>query len=180
MKVLVTYATRHGATAGIATRIADTLTAAGHEALAVPVEDVTSLDGYQAVILGGAAYLAHWLKPAVQFARHHHTDLAARPVWLFSSGPLGTDQVDAQGQDPRISARPKEWDELVPLLHPRGDAVFYGAYDPTAPAVGLGERLIRHMPAAANTLPAGDFRDWDTIQSWATQIAHTLATRPSS
>jgi menaquinone-dependent protoporphyrinogen oxidase len=174
MNVLVTYATRHGATAGIASRIADSLTAAGHDARAVPVEDVTDLAGYQAVVLGSAAYMFHWLKPAVRFARRH-ADLAARPVWLFSSGPLGTDQVDAQGQDVRISTRPKEWDELVPLICPRGEAVFFGAYDPTAPAIGLGETLMRHMPAAAKTLPAGDFRDWDAIENWATEIATALS-----
>lgn len=174
MKVLVAYATRHGATAGIATRIAETLTTTGHDAHALPVEDVTGLDGYHAVVLGGAAYMQHWLKPAVRFARSHHADLAARPVWLFSSGPIGTEQVDAQGRDVRITTRPKEWDELVRLIHPRGEAVFFGAYNPESPPIGLAEKLTRRMPAA-NTLPAGDFRDWDRIQSWAVSIAATLA-----
>jgi menaquinone-dependent protoporphyrinogen oxidase len=180
MNVLVTYATRHGATAGIASRIADGLTAAGHDARAVPVEDVTDLDGYQAVVLGSAAYMLHWLKPAVRFVRHHHEELAARPVWLFSSGPIGGDQVDAQGQDVRISTRPKEWDELVPLICPRGEAVFFGAYDPAAPPVGLGEKLMRRMPAATKTLPAGDFRDWDAIENWATEIATALSVGTAS
>ncbi len=180
MKVLVTYATRHGATTGIATRIADRITASGHEASALPVENVTDLDGYQAVVLGGAAYMSHWLKPAVRFARHHYVDLAARPVWLFTSGPIGTDQVDAQGQDIRISTRPKEWEELVPLIRPRGERVFFGAYDPTTPPLGLAEKLMRHLPAATSTLPAGDFRDWDAIEDWATQIATVLSIRARS
>lgn len=174
MNVLVAYATRHGATAGIASRIADRLTASGHPATAVPVEDVTTIDDYQAVVLGAAAYMYHWLAPAVQFAHRHHTDLAARAVWLFSSGPLGTDQVDAHGKDVRISTRPKEWDELVPLIQPRGEAVFFGAFDPTTRSIGLGERLVRHMPAAAKTLPTGDFRDWNAIESWAAEIAASL------
>lgn len=174
MNVLVAYATRHGATAGIASRIADRLTASGHNASAVPVEDVIDTAGYEAVVLGGAAYMFHWLAPAVRFARRHRTDLAARPVWLFSSGPIGPDQVDAQGQDVRISTRPKEWDELVPLIRPRGEAVFFGAYDPAAPPVGIGEKLMRHLPAAAKALPAGDFRDWGAIESWAAEIATAL------
>lgn len=177
MKVLVGYATRHGATAGIASRIAETLTTAGHDARALPVEEVSDLDGYHAVVLGAAAYKFHWLKPAVRFARRHHTELAARPLWLFSSGPIGTDQVDAQGQDVRITTRPKEWEELVPLIHPRGEAVFFGAYNPEAPPIGLAEKLTRRMPAA-NTLPAGDFRDWDTIENWAASIAASLDTDP--
>lgn len=175
MNVLVAYATRHGATAGIASRIADRLTASGHPATAVPVEDVTTIDEYQAVVLGSAAYMLHWLAPAVQFAHRHHTDLAARAVWLFSSGPLGTDEVDARGRDVHMSTRPKEWDELLPLIQPRGEAVFFGAFDRAAPPVGLSERLIRRMPTAARTLPAGDFRDWDAIESWATEIATSLS-----
>ena len=62
MKVLVAYATRHGATAGIASRIADSLTASGHDASAVPVENLTDIDGYQAVVLGSAAFM--WCRRA--------------------------------------------------------------------------------------------------------------------
>ena len=173
MNVLVGYATRHGATAGIATRIAETLTTAGHQSVALPVEQATDLDDYQAVVLGGAAYMLHWLKPAVEFAHRHHTVLATKAVWLFSSGPLGPDQVDADGQDPRVTTRPKEWDELATLLHPRGERVFFGAYDPTAPPIGFGERAFRLLPAS-HTLPSGDFRDWTKIEEWANQIATSL------
>lgn len=91
MRVLVAYATRHGATAGIAERVAAALTTAGLSAKAQPVEDVKDVKDYDAVVLGGAAYMFHWLKPAVTFARRHRKELAARPVWLFSSGPLGND-----------------------------------------------------------------------------------------
>jgi menaquinone-dependent protoporphyrinogen IX oxidase len=31
------------------------------------------------------------------------------------------------------------------------------------------------MPAAAKTLPAGDFRDWNAIENWATEIATALS-----
>ena len=99
MRVLVAYATRHGATAGIAGRIAAALTAAGLPAEARPVDDVKDVEPYDAVVLGGAAYMFHWLKPAVTFARRHRKELAARPVWLFSSGPLGTDLVDKDGRN---------------------------------------------------------------------------------
>ncbi len=174
MRVLVAYATRHGATAGIAGRVAAALTAAGLPAEARPVEDVTDVEPYDAVVLGGAAYMFHWLKPAVTFARRHRKELAARPVWLFSSGPLGTDLVDKDGRNVLETTRPKEFDELTKLLHPRGEQVFFGAYDPDAPPAGLGERFVQHMPAARAALPAGDFRDWPAIDAWAAQIAAEL------
>ena len=174
MKVLVAYATRHGATAGIAERIATVLTEAGRPAEARPVDAVKGVDEYDAVVLGGAAYMFHWLKPAVKFARRNRAALVDRPVWLFSSGPLGTDRVDEEGRDVLEATRPKEFDELTELLHPRGDHVFFGAYDPDAEPVGLGERLVRHMPAAKDALPAGDFRDWAAIEAWAQEIAESL------
>lgn len=174
MKVLVAYATRHGSTAGIAQRIAAALSARGHPAEAVSVEDAGPVEGYDAVVLGGAAYMFHWLKPALQFARRHQAALAQRPVWLFSSGPLGTADVDAEGKDVRAAARPTEFDELTTTLSPRGERVFFGAYDPDQKPVGLGERLTRAMPAGRELLPEGDFRDWDDIDAWATQIAEEL------
>lgn len=174
MKILVTYATRHGATAGIAERIAATLTEHGHLAQARAVEEVDRLDGYDAVVLGGAAYMFHWLKPAVRFAKKHRSELANRPVWLFSSGPLGTDLVDDEGNDVLATTRPKEFDELTTLLQPRGEHVFFGAYDPEAPPIGIVERLTRRMPAAREAFPPGDFRDWEAITAWARKIATEL------
>ncbi|MHA6523532.1 flavodoxin domain-containing protein [Tessaracoccus sp. G1721] len=175
MNVLVAYATRHGSTAGIAERIAEVLTREGHTAVATPVEEAGPPGGYDAVVLGGAAYMFHWLKPALQYARRHREALAARPVWLFSSGPLGTDQVDADGKDVLTSSRPREFDELTDSLSPRGERVFFGAFDPTEKPIGLGERITRAMPAAEGLLPQGDFRDWEEIEGWAEQIAVELS-----
>lgn len=174
MRVLVAYATRHGATAGIAERIATRLSAAGLAAEAVSVENVHSLEGFQAVVLGAATYLGRWLKPAVSFARTHRDDLSARPLWLFASGPLGTDLVDDSGRDVLESTRPREFEGLTASLHPRGERVFFGAFDPAEKPVGLGERVVRAMPAMKGALPTGDFRDWDAIDAWAAQIAEKL------
>lgn len=174
MHVLVAYATRHGATAGIAERIAGDLREAGLEAECVPVADVQDLAAADAVVLGGAAYLFHWLKDVTAFARKHTAELAARPVWLFSSGPLGVDRVDKDGKDVLETSRPKEFDELLDLLHPRDERVFFGAFDAEARPVGLAERMMRLVPAGAAALPSGDFRDWAAIDAWAAGIAVAL------
>ncbi len=90
MPVLVAYASKHGATAGIAERIAERLRAAGLEAEARPVKAVRDVAAYDAFVIGAAAYMFHWMKEATAFVRRHRTLLATRPVWLFSSGPLGS------------------------------------------------------------------------------------------
>ena len=171
MKILVAYATRHGATAGIAERIASRLAADGIPAEAHPVAAVDDVGLYDAVVLGGAAYMGHWLKDATSFAKRHQRELQARKVWLFSSGPLGNDVVDQDGGDVLHSSRPKEFAELQALLQPRGEEVFFGSWNPESPPIGIGERLIRLAPAAKEALPAGDFRDWDAIDAWADRIA---------
>lgn len=181
MTVLVAYASRHGATAGIADRIAASLTDHGVPAESRPVDEVVDLEAYDAVVLGAAAYLTHWLKPAVTFVKRHRTDLEGRPLWLFSSGPLGTDTVDAEGHDVLESAIPKEFAGYVSELDPRGTRIFFGAWDPSAPAIGLGERMMKMVPGDKSPLPAGDFRDWAAIDAWAADIAAELTgdARPS-
>lgn len=174
MTVLVAYASRHGSTAGIAERIAASLTAAGVSAEAHPAGDIHDVSVYDAFVVGAAAYMFHWLKDASAFVNRHRGVLAERPLWLFSSGPLGDQKVDAEGHDVLQSAEPKEFEELTRRLNPRGTRVFFGAWDPASQPVGLGERLMKLMPADKSPLPAGDFRDWDDIDAWAGEIAAEL------
>lgn len=176
MTVLVAYASRHGATAGIAERIASSLRASGVPAEARPMHEVEDPAAFEAFVVGAAAYMFHWLKEARAFVKRHEELLADRPLWLFSSGPLGEDKVDAEGNDALESSEPKEFEEFIRTLNPRGTQVFFGAWDPTAPPVGLGERLMKIMPAEKSPLPAGDFRDWDAIDAWARTIAAELRT----
>jgi menaquinone-dependent protoporphyrinogen oxidase len=175
MSVLVAYATRHGATRGIAERIAARLTSDGLPAEARAVADVRDVSTYDAFVIGSAAYMFHWLKDATTFVKRNRGLLAQRPVWLFSSGPLGTDLVDAKGRDVFETSVPKEFAELEGLIGPRGTKVFFGAWDPSAPPVTLADRFVRLMPASIQTeMPAGDFRDWPAIDAWADAIAAQL------
>jgi menaquinone-dependent protoporphyrinogen oxidase len=176
MTVLVAYASRHGATAGIAERIASTLTSSGVPAEARPMGDIDDPAAFDAFVVGAAAYMGHWLREARDFVKVHEQLLAGRSVWLFSSGPLGDEKTDAKGQDVLEAAEPKEFEELTRELKPRGTRVFFGAWDPTAPPVGFGERLMKLMPAEKSPLPSGDFRDWDAIDAWAKEIATHLRT----
>ena len=174
MTVLVAYASRHGSTAGIAERIAAGLRSAGQPADALPVGEVRDVAAYDAFVVGGAAYMFHWLKDATAFVKRHRAVLAEQPVWLFSSGPLGTDLVDAQGRDVLETTRPKEFAELQAMISPRGERIFFGAWDPEAPVIGIGEQLMRLAPKSRSAMPAGDFRDWPAIDAWATEIAGEL------
>lgn len=179
MNVLVAYASRHGSTTGIAERIAAGLREAGLTAEARSVDDVRDITTYDAFVIGGAAYMFHWLKETTGFVKRHRGVLAEHPVWLFSCGPLGTDLVDEKGQDIFVAMRPKDWPELAPMVHSRGERVFFGAWDASQPPIGLAERVMRAMPAARDALPSGDFRDWPAIDAWAREIAAELEAAPA-
>jgi menaquinone-dependent protoporphyrinogen oxidase len=179
MHVLVAYASRHGATQGIAERIAQVLETGGVTAEALPAAAVKSVAAYDAFVVGSAAYMFHWEKAAVAFVRRNRAVLAAKPVWLFSSGPLGSEAVDAQGRDQRLAAIPKEAADMLEAVNAREHQVFFGAYERDRKPIGIAERLVSMMPAAKEAMPEGDFRDWPEIEAWAAEIAAALTQAPA-
>lgn len=166
MRVLVSAASRHGATAEIAQRIGATLGRSLREAHVDatvevrPAEEVTSLDGYDAVVLGSAVYMGRWLEPARRLVETYPPGPTGQRVWLFSSGPLG---------DP---PRPEEQaSDVVPAIAATGardHRTFTGKLD--RHRLGLGEKTV----VVAMRVPDGDFRDWAAVDGWAGEIAAAL------
>jgi menaquinone-dependent protoporphyrinogen oxidase len=171
VKILVTYATRYGGTRGIGERIAATLNASGVEAVVQSVNEATDLAAYDGFVLGSAVYIGSWMKDAINFARRHRDLLAAHPVWLFSSGPLGP-TTDSQGHDVRKGAEPKQLEELQERLGARDHRVFFGVSDHTN--FDLRDRLIYAVPSGKKLLLDGDFRDWTEVEAWTNEIARAL------
>lgn len=179
MKVLVAYASKYGATEGIARRIGEGLRKRGLEVAVLRCKDAGEASGYDAHVVGSAAYAFNWRKDARKFVERNADELAAKPTWLFSSGPLGTETVDDEGNDVLKGAEPKQFGEYRDLVHPRGTQVFRGAYDHDK--IRGPDRVIAWMPAIRDVMPEGDFREWDAIDAWASAIADELgasAARP--
>jgi menaquinone-dependent protoporphyrinogen oxidase len=89
MTVLVTAASRHGATREIAEAVGRALAERGVETDVREIEEAGDPAAFEAVVLGSAVYMGQWLEPARRYVEEHGEALSARPVWLFSSGPLG-------------------------------------------------------------------------------------------
>ena len=157
--VLVTYASKYGATKEIAERIGEGLRQAALQVDVLPVERVLGVALYQAVITGSAVYIGKWMKSACQFLNDHKEELAQRTIWLFSSGPTGEGDPVALLEGWRLPADPKP---VIDRIQPRDIAIFHGSID--VARVNLIEKT------AVKTLkkPFGDFRKWDAITSWAT------------
>ncbi len=176
MKVLVAYASKAGSTRGIAEFIGERLRQQGMQVDVIEVGAVGNAKDYDAFVIGSAVYMFHWLKEAKKFASKNTALLVDRPVWLFSSGPVGTQSKDAKGRDLLDASGPKELDELRALAKPRDHRVFFGALDGSrlTGTIGFAYKLARKSQAAREAMPEGDFRDWKEIEAWAMSIARAL------
>src|SRR3954454_22109192 len=94
-RVLVVVASKHGATAEIADALARGLAdcpagrAARAYAATVHAAQLPNPAQFDPVLLGSAVYAGRWLDPARQSAAAYADARRARPVWLFSRGPIG-------------------------------------------------------------------------------------------
>jgi len=164
-RVLVAYASKHGATASMAERIGHTLQKAGLTVNTTSLATKPDPADYDAVIMGSAVYMGQWRSEATHFLADHIMALAERPVWLFSSGPTGNGNAVELLNGWRYPAR---LGPLVQRIQPQDTAVFSGALTPAD--LGLRERLLTWLVRA----PAGDFRDWTAVDDWGTSVGEAL------
>ena len=105
MQVLVAYGSKRDGTAGLAAMVGKALEAAGVSADVRPASKIGSLDSYDAVIVGGALYMARWHRDARRFVKRRAAELSGRPVWLFSSARWTTrprSTTSAGGAGPQV------------------------------------------------------------------------------
>ena len=167
MQILVTVASRHGATAEIGSSIAKVLMADGHAVDEIAPDEVPDVSRYDAVVLGSAVYTAHWLPAARELAARCAEDLRQRPVWVFSSG-LAT--------QPAASANsPHELLALMNDIGALGHRAFAGRLQRSE--LAFAERAL----IAGARAKEGDHRDFAAVEAWARQIVqHLHALRPAA
>jgi menaquinone-dependent protoporphyrinogen oxidase len=164
MTVLVTAASKHGATFELAEAIARVLDEHGLSAEIVEIDEVSDLGRYEAVVLGSAVYMGQWLKQARSFVDAHAAELAQRPTWLFSSGPIVGDPPTPDPADEAAGRHVRE------LAGAREHKLFAGKLDKGK--LGLLEKAAVRAAHASE----GDYRDWDEVNRWASEIAAQLRT----
>ncbi|MFE1794873.1 flavodoxin domain-containing protein [Streptomyces sp. NPDC059517] len=160
-RVLVAYGTKNGSTAWIADAVAAVLRKDGLAADPLPARSVTgTLVAYDAVVVGGGLYAGRWHRDARRFLRRHRAELAGRPVWLFSSGPL--DASAAERDIPPVSDVRRAMDRLDVREH----ITFGGCLEEGAKGFVAG-MIVRSGKG-------GDFRDFTAIEAWASRIGTQL------
>lgn len=160
MRVLVTWATKHGGTAEVGEAIAEELRTMGLDVTALPAEDAPPPDEFDAVVIGSGAYMGKWLKAALEYVGEHELSLRQRPVWLFTSGPIG--------DPPRPENDAVDIEATKMVTDARAHQLFPGRID--RKRLGFAERAL----VMALRVPDGDWRNWDDIRAWARGIGEEL------
>lgn len=160
MNVLVTASSKHGATGEIADRICERLRARGLTVTEIAPDEVKSLEGYDAVIVGSAVYFRQWTDTARAFVARFHNDLKKLPSWGFSVGLSGVPK--RAPQDPKKIGPV----DVSAVFHEH--KTFAGRYDPSD--MSVRERTVARLSGAVE----GDYRDWERIDTWADEIADSL------
>jgi menaquinone-dependent protoporphyrinogen oxidase len=153
MTVLVTAASKHGATREIGKEIARVLDEQGVPTEFVDIDRVSDLSGYDAYVVGSGIYLGNWLKAARRFVDAHATELAERPTWLFASGSIVGEPPVAD--DPN-ALRAGLSERLIEATHARQHKLFAGKLDTSS--LGLLEKAAVRGAHATE----GDYRDGPT------------------
>ncbi|MCG2785299.1 MAG: hypothetical protein L6461_09365 [Anaerolineae bacterium] len=189
-KILVTYATNAGSTAKVAQAVADKLTKTAHVEV-VPLEKVTSLDGYSAIVLG-APMIVGWHRGALAFLKRNQAALGQKPLAIFVTcvNLTRTGETSQEGvplfideklpKAPKNPARlgikenystPKNYlTPILKLVKPVSIGIFGGSLQYFSmkwwqvPFVLL---VIQAMP--------GDKRNWKAISEWGGQVAGKFA-----
>ena len=160
--ILVTYASRAGATRGVAEAIGQTLAAGGTPVEVRPMAQVTDLAGFRAVVAGSAIQGGAWLPEAMEFMRTQRAALARQPFAAFL-----VCMTLCMGKGEPYRPHVATW--LAPVraaVRPVSEGLFAGAFD-LCQVPAFGDRLKFRMSMAMGVWPTGDHRDWDAIRAWA-------------
>jgi menaquinone-dependent protoporphyrinogen oxidase len=167
-KILVTYASRNGSTAGVAEAIGKTLAESGAQVDVLPMQTVTDLTPYRAVVAGSAIRAAQWLPEAMQFVQAHRAELASKP---FAAFLVCMTLAMKKGDYRQYVAT---WLEPVrALVKPVSEGLFAGTLD-LRKVPSFGDRLKFRISVLMGVWSEGDHRDWEAIRTWAASLPSLL------
>ncbi len=171
-RILVTYASQAGFTAGVAEAIGRSLSEGGAQVDVLPMQNVKDLSAYQAVVAGSAIHGQKWLPEAMQFMRDHQSELSRIPFASFMV--CITLSMANSGQ---YLEGLKGWMSPVrDLVRPVSEGYFAGGLDFSKLPFSFNVLAMR-LVVLSGMWKEGDHRDWNAIRAWAEKLQPLLAQR---
>jgi len=191
-RVLVTYATYSGSTRDVASAISEELASVAQVEVR-PMAEVASIEGFDAVVVGGPMILG-WHRQARSFLRRHRRKLGHVPFAVFVTAMSLTDTGEREVNgvrvlvDERLPRPPQRLDRpsfkeryarlsgyLRPILRaahparPRSIGEFAGLLE-----YGRLKWYAVMFVMVVLKAPAGDRRNWEAIRAWAATLRSAL------
>jgi len=167
-KILVTYASRTGSTAGVADAIGEALSARGAEVDVRPMNEVSVLTPYAAVVLGSAIRHQQWLPEAMEWLRTHRAELVEKPVAAFQ-----VCMTMATSKESYRQGVPEWMAPVRALVRPVSEGFFAGVLE-LAKVPSWRQRLGFWVSIKLGVWREGDHRDWAAIRAWADALPAQL------
>ena len=158
-KLLVTYATKAGSTAEIASKIGEHFGNRGFNVDVINVKSNPDPSQYDAVILGSCVRMGNWVPDMVKYVETNQTVLNSKQTALFTVHMLNAGD-DKSSQ----SARFAYLDKVRVMLPDSEEVYFLGAMDFSK--LSMLDRFISKMVKAEES----DLREWDKIQQWSENL----------
>ena len=169
-KVLVAYASKCGTTGEVAEAIGEVLCQGGAMVETKRAANVKDLNGYKAVIIGSAIQSSQWMPEAKEFVESNQQILSKLPVAFFLTCltlSIQTEKARSKAMtflDPLFAA--------VPQVKPVSVGRFAGVLDYSK--LSFIYRTVMKRKMKKRGIQEGDYRDWNAIRSWATDIRSEL------
>jgi len=164
-KILVTYASRFGSTAGVAEAIGKTLVQGGAQVDVLPMKEVKDLAPYHAVVAGSAINAGAWLPEAMQFLQRNRATLAEKPFAAF----LVCMTLTMRNAEQYRSHVATWLDPVRAQVRPMSEGLFPGALD-IRKIPSFSDRLKFRLSVLFGVWKEGDHRDWNAIRTWAESL----------
>lgn len=169
-KILVTYASNTGWTVGVAEAIGKKLAESFQHVDVLPMKEVKDLSTYDAVVAGSAINSNLWLPEALQFLRQNQSILAQKPLATFLVC-MTLAMKNGETYRPHVST----WlDPVRAMVKPVSEGLFAGGLD-IGKIPSFSDRLKFRLSTLFGFWKEGDHRDWNAINTWASQLTPLLA-----
>jgi menaquinone-dependent protoporphyrinogen oxidase len=175
-RALVTYASKYSSTAGVAQVIMETLCHQGFSVDLRWVQNVKSVEGYDAVIIGSPIYWGFWLPPATDFLTQQQQALSKKTLAYFILA-----NVVREGKDTPENRQKAKDAFIQPLLddHPvlapiENFGIFGGRIKRST--LGWFETFMMDLMGFEDN----DSRDFKKVENWSNEIGSEITDRAAS